>query len=170
MINLITFDPFLPSPGLAFWGLLIFLLFWFIMGKLAFKPIAEALKKREDHIQDALDTAKNTKLEMANLKAENEKLLASAREERAKIIRSAKETANSVVEESKTKAKTEASKIVNSAKIEIENQKKSAMAEVKNEVGALALSIAEKVIKKELATNSDQQSFVNKLVDEINLN
>jgi len=42
--------------------------------------------------------------------------------------------------------------------------------EGKNEVGAIALSIAEKVIKKELAGNAEQESFVNALVKDVNLN
>lgn len=170
MINLLTFDPFLPSPGLAIWGLGIFLLFWYLMGKFAFTPIAEGLKKRESHIQDALDLAKKTKLEMANLKAENQNLLADAREERSKIVSEAKQTGVEMVEAAKNKAKEEASKISKNAAIEIENQKKTAMAEVKKDVGTLAISIAEKVIKKELASNAEHQSLVNKLVGEINLN
>ena len=43
MIALITFAPFQPTPGLAIWSLVIFLLFWFLAGKFAFKPIAEGL-------------------------------------------------------------------------------------------------------------------------------
>ena len=53
---------------------------------------------------------------------------------------------------------------------DIENQKKAAIAEVKNELGNIALSIAEKVIKKELKGNTEQESYVNSLVKEINLN
>ena len=64
MFSLISFNPFIPSPGLAIWGLLIFLLFWLIMGKVAFNPIAEALSKRENDIQDAIDQAKKTREEM----------------------------------------------------------------------------------------------------------
>ena len=52
----------------------------------------------------------------------------------------------------------------------LENQKKLAIAEVKSELGLLALDIAEKVIKKELKGNQEQEAFVNTLVKEINLN
>ena len=77
---------------------------------------------------------------------------------------------NSIINEAKDKAKEEASKIVNSARVDIDNQKKAAMAEVKKEVGAMALGIAEKVIKKELAGNSEQENFVSSLVKDLNLN
>ena len=54
MFNLVTFTPFQPTPGLAIWSLVIFLLFWFLMSKFAFKPIAQALAKREGDIQDGI--------------------------------------------------------------------------------------------------------------------
>ena len=82
MINILLFAPFQPTPGLAIWSLIIFFLFWFIMGKMAFKPIMQGIKTREDDIQSALDEAKKAKEEMANLKSENEALLQQAREER----------------------------------------------------------------------------------------
>ena len=170
MISLVTFTPFQPTPGLAIWSLLIFLLFWYLVSKFAFKPIAEALEKREEDIQTAMDTAKKTREEMANMKAENEKLLAEAREERSKIIQEAKEIKNQMIAEAKEKAKEEANKIVSNAMNEIENQKRAAFAEVKNEIGVMALSIAEKVIKKELQGNANQEAFVNTLVKDIHLN
>lgn len=169
-IQLLDFSPIKPDLGLILWTSVIFLLFWFILGKLAFKPIANALKTRENDIQSALDEAKKAKAEMATMKAENEKLLVQAREERASILREAKEAKTKMISEAKTDAKTEANKILESAKLEIENQKKSALTEIKNQVGTMALDIAEKVIKKELKNDGVQQSFVNSLVDEIKLN
>lgn len=170
MFVLITFSPFQPTPGMALWSLLIFILFWYLMAKFAFKPIAEALEKREKDIQDAMDTAKTTKKEMAQLKAENEKLLAQAREERTKILQEAKDMKVQIISEAKEKAREEAGKIVNNAMTDIENQRKVAMAEVKKELGLMALDIAEKVIKKELKGQKDQEDFVNTLVKEIHLN
>jgi F-type H+-transporting ATPase subunit b len=170
MFSLVTFTPFQPTPGLAIWSLVIFLLFWFLMAKFAFRPIADAIAKREGDIQDAMDIAKNTKIEMANMKAENEKLLAEAREERSKIIQEAKDIKNQMITEAKEKAKEEANKIVSNALSDIENQKKTAIAEVKSELGAMALSIAERVIRKELKGNAEQEAYVNTLVKEVNLN
>jgi F-type H+-transporting ATPase subunit b len=170
MFSLLVFNPFQPSPGLAFWSLIIFVLFWVIMGKFAFKPIAEALAKRENDIQDAIDQAKKTREEMANMKSENEKILAQAREERAKILQEAKDIKAQMIAEAKEKAKEEASKIVANAMLDIENQKKAAITEVKNELGSLAIAIAEKVIRKELKSNPEQQQYVNTLVKDLNLN
>ena len=152
------------------WTALIFLIFWGLIGKFAFRPIAEALKTRANDIQSALDEAKKAKEEMANLKAENDQLLQQAREERAAMLREAKETKNQIISEAKDKAKADANKIIADARQEIENQKKSALAEVKTEAGLIALNIAEQVLRKELKGNAEQEAFVNKLVGEISKN
>ncbi|MBT8189512.1 MAG: F0F1 ATP synthase subunit B [Bacteroidia bacterium] len=164
------FSVIKPDVGLLFWTTIFFLLFWFLIGKYAFKPIANALKKREDDIQDALDEAKRAKEEMANLKAENEKILAEARQERASIIKEANNLKSSIIKEAKEKAKEEAGRVTNSAILEIENEKKAAIIELKNQVGSMATEIAEKVIRKELSNSAEHESFVNKLVEEIKLN
>lgn len=170
MFYLLGFDPIKPDVGLIFWTTIIFLLFWLIVGRFAFKPIANALRKREQDIQSSLDQAKLAREEMSNLKAENEKLLAEAREERAKILKDARDAGDQIVKDAKEKAKDEAQKIVSSAMAEIENQKKQALIEVKNEVGNMALGIAEQVLRKELKQDQAQQDLVNTLVREIKLN
>ncbi len=170
MIFLIDFTPIKPDFGLLFWTTIIFLLFWFIIGKFAFRPIAEALKRRESDIQNSLDEAKRVRQEMANLKAENEELLILAREERAKILKEAKDAGINLVEEAKAKAKVEAQKIVANAKEQIEHQKMAAITELKNQVGAMALEIAEKVLRKELRGDTAQEAYVNDLVKDIKLN
>jgi F-type H+-transporting ATPase subunit b len=167
---LADFSVIKPDIGLLLWTTVFFVLFWFIIGKFAFKPIAEALKSREDNIQAALDEADKAREEMAKLKAENEVILAQAREERAKMLKEAMDTKNSIVSEAKLKAKEEAQRIVNNAKVEIESEKNAAIREVKNQVGMMATQIAEKIIRKQLAGQEDHESFVGKLIDDIKLN
>ena len=170
-MHILAFDPMsliLPDLGLLFWMTLIFLLFWFLMGKFAFKPIVKAIKDREQSIDDALSAADKAKNEMQQLQSDNAALLKEAREESAKILKEAKEIKESVIAEAHNKAKDEAEKIVGSAKVEIDAQKKAALAEVKNEVSKLSLEIAQKVLGRELDATKDQQSYINSLVDKMN--
>jgi len=159
-----------PDPGLIFWTTIIFLVVWIGLGKIAFKPIQNALKKRENDIQDALDKAKIAKQEMENLNSENQALLAKAREERNLMLKEAQEAKDNIISTAKEEAKAEAGKIIANAKLEIDNQKKIALAEVKSEVGLIALDIAEKVLKQQLKGDKSQETFVNNLVDEIKFN
>lgn len=170
MIFLSDFSVIQPNFGSIFWSAIFFLLFWWLIGRFAFKPIANSLKKRESDIQDALDQAKKAREEMANLKAQNEELLKEAQEEKAQILKEAKEIKDNLINEAKEKAKQEAHKIVMDAKQQIENQRMAAVVDLKNQIGMLSLEIAEKVIKKELKGTAEHESFVNQLVDDIKLN
>lgn len=170
MIFLLDFSPIKPDFGLLFWSTVIFGLFWLMIGKFAFRPIAEALKKRESDIQDSLDQAKKAREEMSNLKAENEELLKLAQEERQKILREAKEAKDAIVAEAREKAKDESKRIVAEAKELIENQKMAAIVDLKNQAGRMAIEIAEKIMRKDLAGDTEQEAFVKKLVDDTKLN
>lgn len=169
MIVLAEFNVLRPEPGLLFWSILIFLIFWFLVSKFAFKPIAQALIKRENHIQDALNDAKKAKDELRKIQSENTKLMDEARAERAKLLKEAKDHRNQIVAEAKQAAKEEAGRMIAQATQEIENQKKAALQDVKNQVTAIALEVAEKVVKKELSSQANQMEYLNDLVNDINL-
>lgn len=167
---LADFSVIKPDPGIIFWTALVFIVLWFVLGRMAFKPIQGALKKREDDIQDALDEAKRAREEMAKLNAENQNLLVEAREERAVILKEAKAASASMINEAKDQAKVEAQKIVTNAKQEIESQRQAAVKDLKNQAGLMAIEIAEKVLRKQLVGDAAQESYVNTLIDEIKLN
>ncbi len=170
MIFLADFSVIRPDPGLLFWSVLIFLLFWFLIGKFAFKPIANSLKEREASIQDSLDQAKLAQEKMETLKNENEKLLQEARAEKAKILAEAKDVHTRIINEAKEQAKLEASKIVERAKNEIENEKDAAFADLKNKVGSMALVIAEQILEKNLSSDKAQVEYADSLLNKMNLN
>ena len=170
MVLLAEFNVIKPDPGLFFWTVIIFVVLWFILGKKAFGPIAQALKDREDSIKDALAQADVARAEMSNLKSENEQLLVQAREERAALLREAKESASQIVAEAKNKAKDEAGRILSSANMEIENQKKMAIMEVKNQAGLMAVQIAESVLRKQLSNDQAQVDLAQSLANDIKLN
>ena len=127
-----------------------------------------ALKEREQSITEALEAADRAKEEMANLVADNEQLLIEAKDEKNNILKEAKEAKDKIVNEAKDQAKVEAAVIVSDAKREIDNQKNAAIAEVKNHVGALALEIAEKILRKKFESDDEQQKYIVELVDDLN--
>ena len=170
MLFLADFSVIKPEPGLMFWTTVIFLIFWFLMSRFAFKPIGAALKQRELDIQDALDQAKMARQEMANLQAENEKLLEHAREERSAILKEAKEAKEEIIAEAKERANAEYKRKVESAIRDIENQKMAAMVDLKNKAGQMAIEIAEKVLQRELSNKGEQETFAQSLVSQIKMN
>ena len=167
---ILLFDPLRPDPGLFLWTVIIFFLFWILIGKYAFRPIADAIKKREDDIQEALDEARKARTEMDSLKSSNESLLQEAREERGKILKEAKDIKDSIIGEAQQKAKEEASRIITDAHVEIEAQKNAALDEIRKSVGKISIDIAENVLKRELKDEKAQEDYAQSLVDQIKLN
>ena len=159
-----------PSFGLIFWTLLAFIIVFFILKKFAWKPILKALNDREKGIADSLETADRVRAEMAQLKSENEELLAQAREERAAMLKEARDIKDKIVNDAKEQAKTEASKIMVETQQAIEQQKMAAMTDVKNQVGKMVIEIAEKILRKELGNKEAQEAHIKDLVEEVKLN
>ena len=169
MIFLAEFDVIQPDFGLFFWSFLFFILFWVLIGGMAFKPISKALTKRTKDIEDSLNEAKLAEQRVQNIKAENEQILAEAREERAKILKESKEQAAQIVARAKEDSKVEANKIMVNARQEINNMKAEAAVDLKNQVGAMAVNIAENILRQELDGNKQSQ-LVDQLVKDIQLN
>ncbi|MFN3801854.1 F0F1 ATP synthase subunit B [Belliella pelovolcani] len=163
-------DLILPSSGLIFWQLIGFLALLYILIKFAWKPILSSLEERENSIENALKAAEQAKAEMANLKAENEKLLQEARLERDNILKTANDAATKMIEDAKTAASTEGAKMIEAAKAVIENEKKAALSEVKNQVAQLTLEVTDKLLRKNLSSDAAQKELVEDMVKDINLN
>ena len=165
-----AFSLITPDPGLLIWSVIIFGILWLILGKVAFKPIVQALKDRSENISDALAMAEKAKLEMAELTSKNEDLLKQAREERASILKEANAAKDNIIAEARNEAKAAASKEIEKAKVEIEAQKMAVMAELKNASASLAIEIAEKVLTKELGDKKAQEALVSELISKASLN
>ncbi|WAC01112.1 F0F1 ATP synthase subunit B [Lacinutrix neustonica] len=155
---------------MIFWTTIIFVLFFFLLKKFAWKPILGAVKSREDSINNALASAEKAKLEMQNLKADNENLLQEARAEREGMLKDAREMKNNMIEEAKEEAQEQASKMIAQAQAAIESEKKAAMAELKNHVATLSIEIAEKVVRQELSNKDRQLELVDTMLGDAKLN
>ncbi|MFD1467411.1 F0F1 ATP synthase subunit B [Hymenobacter caeli] len=159
-----------PEFGLLFWQTLIFLLLFLLLAKFAWKPILGSLKEREDSIESALRMADQAKIEMQQLKAGNEKLLADARLERDRMMQEATNMANQHREVEKARATSEANYIVQQAREAIQTEKNAALAEVKNTAAQLSLDIAERILRRELADPAAQTQLVDSYLKEVKLN
>jgi F-type H+-transporting ATPase subunit b len=163
-------DLLTPGTGLILWQLIIFVALFFLLSKLAWKPIISSLKERENSIQEALSTAEKARIEMAQLKSDNEKLLKEAREERDRILREAREVANRLKDDAQLEAKKSADRIVEDARAAINIEKQAALKEVKIQVATFSLQIAEKLLKKNLAGDKEQKELVESFIKDVKLN
>jgi F-type H+-transporting ATPase subunit b len=163
-------DLLTPGTGLIIWQLIVFLLLFFLLSKLAWKPIISSLKEREQSIQNALDTAEKARHEMSQLKADNEKLLKDAREERERILKEARDAGNRLRDEAQHEAKKSADKIVEDARAAINIEKQAALKEIKIQVAMFSLEIAEKLMKQKLSDDKAQKQLVESYLKDIKIN
>ena len=108
-----------------------------------------------------------SKTELDNAKAEAQKYVAEAQKQQADILRDAAKMKSQIIEEAKAAAQEEAKKVMDAAKLAIEQARKESELQFRNEVSSFALSIAEKMIKKNMEGDKAQAELVNKLLNEV---
>ena len=163
-------DLITPGFGLVFWTAITFIFLLVILGKFAWKPILGAVSEREEGIKAALASAENARKEMENLSADNDRILKEARSERQAMLKEARELKNNMIETAKTEAKEVANKLVAQAQAVIAAEKKAAVADLKHVVAELSISIAETVVREELADKAKQEKLVKSMLENAKLN
>lgn len=161
----------LAAPeSLVFWTTLIFIVFFILLRKFAWKPILGAVKGREESINKALQSAEDARREMHNLQADNQRILQEARAERDAMIKEAREIKEKMIADAKAEAQAQGEKLIEQAKATINSEKNAAMAELKNQVSTLSVEIAEKILKNELSNKEAQTTLVENMLGDIKLN
>ncbi|MBM3447772.1 MAG: F0F1 ATP synthase subunit B [Bacteroidetes bacterium] len=158
------------SVGTVFWASIAFIAVLVLLKKMAWGPIMQTLKEREEGIADALRKADAAKEEMSKLQASNEDLLREARNDRDRIMSEAKAMADQMRSEAVGKAQKEASAIIAKAQVEIETQKQAAISELKNQVADLSIQLAESLLKNALTDAEKQQALNSALINEFGKN
>ena len=163
-------DLITPGIGLIFWTSIIFIILLIVLGKAAWKPINKMINKRSQKIEDALNMAELARQEMKALQADNERIMVEARHERDLLIKEAREIKDQIISKAKDEAILEVNKVKQNAQKEIEAQKAAAMEDMKNQVLDLSVAVAEKVLRKELGSKSEQEELVSNLIKDIKFN
>lgn len=144
------------DPGLFIWTILTFLLLLTVLAKFAWKPLLKMLKDREEMIRNSLYDAEKAQTELARLNSEGEEIINKARSEAQEILSQGKASAANMKEDTLNDAKEKAKLITEDAQKQIQVEKEKAIAEIKGEVVNLSLSVAEKLIKKNLSREDNK--------------
>lgn len=159
-----------PALGLIFWQVVIFLLVLFFLSRFAWKPILNALKDRENSIEEALKSAEKARSEVQQMTSQNEKLLDEARHEKDRILKEAYKVAEETKNEARERATIEYNKMLEDARKAIENEKTSAITEIKKQIAILSVEVAEKILKKQLEDQEKQTQLASDLIKDLELN
>ena len=159
-----------PAFGSVVWATVSFLVVLLLLRKMAWAPILQGLKDREEEIEGALNAAKEARAEIQNLQSDNERLLQEARAERDGMLRDARDMADKLVADAKQTAKDEGERMIDQAKQAIDGERAAAVAELKAEVAKLSLEIAEKLVRQELKDDGAQQELIGRMISDSKLN
>ena len=146
-------------------ALAVFVLFM-IMSYLLFNPARDLLKKRQDKIQNDIDTAKAEKTDAISLKEEYEAKMQGVAKETEQILSAARKKA--LADEAKiiAEAKEQAANIIKQAGVEAELEKQKAADDMKKEMIEIASLMAGKVVAASIDTTV-QNTLVEETLREV---
>lgn len=159
---------FLVSPGLGLmiWTLLAFGITLYLLNKLAFPRIAEALDRRRRAIEESIESAQRAKQEADSLLEEYRARLREAREQAEDIVVRARKAAEKLADETKAEASKQREELLAGARRDIEHETRRALDEIRKEVADLTLLATEKVTRKSL-TPEDHRRLIEEALGEV---
>ena len=156
-----------PDFGLLVWMTLIFGIVFFVLAKWGFPMIIDSVQQRADWINDSIRQAREAEEKLRNLASEQAAIVEDARKEQSRILKEAANARDKMVEQAKVQAQDEASKILEQARVQIAAEKESALRDILKEVALLSVNVAEKVLRKELESDKEQDGLAGRFIDEL---
>lgn len=157
----------LPDTGLLFWMTVIFAVLFIILAKFGFPIITGMVEKRNKRINDALSAARKAEEALAHLNQEQDRIFAETRAEQARMLQAAAAERDTMLAKAREEAREEAAAVMKEAKERIHQEKEAALRDVRREVALLSISVAEKVVRKELSTEVGQKELIDSLLSEV---
>jgi F-type H+-transporting ATPase subunit b len=145
-----------PDPGLFIWTILTFLVLVALLARFAWRPLLEALERRQAAIAQSLDDAQRARQELERLQRESAQMMAAARTEGEAIIARSRSDAEALREELKQKARSEAATIVKNAERQIQLETARAIQQIRHEAVDLSVAIASKILRRQVSREDNE--------------
>jgi F-type H+-transporting ATPase subunit b len=159
---------FLVSPGLGLmiWTLIVFLFTMYVLSKVAFPRIQEALDKRTNAIRDSIEHAEKTREEADKILEEYRSRLKEAREQSDEIVARARKAAESTTAQAANEGREKREELLAAARRDIEAETRRSLERIRREVADLTVLTTEKVTRKSL-TGDDQKRLIDEALAEV---
>ncbi len=145
------------EPGLIIWTWLTFFVVLAILARKAWGPMIDALERREARIRDALEAGDKARKESVELTAKIEAELQKSRQEAREILARAREASEKVRTELEDAARAKADDFVTRAREQIDVEREQALRAIRSTVVDLSLSMAGKVIERNVSTEDNRR-------------
>ena len=131
----------------------------------AYKPLVRLMDQRAERIRESLEAADQARLEAASSKEAVEEALNEGRREGQRLMDQAREAAERFRSEEMARARNEADAFVERAKADIQRERDAAVEEVRANFGDLAITAAERVIRRSLDRQAHEE-LINQVLEE----
>jgi F-type H+-transporting ATPase subunit b len=146
-----------PDPGLYIWTIVTFLVLVALLAKFAWRPLLEALERRQESIRRSLDDAEKARQELTRLQTESQQILAEARTEADKLLAATRVDASRFRDELKEKAQAEAAGIVKNAERQIQMETARALQQIRAEAVDISVAIASKLLERNVSKADNER-------------
>jgi F-type H+-transporting ATPase subunit b len=154
-----------PNVGLMIWTLLLFGISLYILWKLAFPRISEALDRRQHAIEESIDHADQVRKQADDLLAEYQQRLRDAREQAEQIVERSRKTAEAREREVQAEAQERREQMMEQTRKDIEAETRRAIQQIRSEVADLTVLATEKITRKVLDEDDQRRLVQDALAD-----
>ncbi len=155
-----------PNLGLMIWTLLVFGITMYVLSKVAFPRIQEALDKRANAIRDSIDQAEKTREEADKILEEYRGRLREAREQADDIVARARKAADTTKTQAADEGREKREELLAAARRDIEAETRRSLERIRKEVADLTVLTTEKVTRKSLS-GDDQRRLIDEALSEV---
>lgn len=128
-----------------------------LLGALAYKPLLNALDNRVDSVRESLAAADRAREEAATSRSAVEEELNAARREGQRLLDQAREAADRFRAEEMERARQSARDFTERAQADIARERDAAISEVRSAFGDLAVTAAERIIRRSVDRQAHQE-------------
>ncbi len=160
-------DLLIPEVGTIIWMLIAAGIVFFILIKWGFPIIIDMVDKRNEFIDKSLDAAKQANERLAGIQTECDELLKETRAEKARILKEAADRRDEIIADAENRAKESGEKIIADAREQIRQEKEEALRSLRRQVAEISVQVAERVVRKELSTNDEQLSMIDRMIEDV---
>ncbi|MGI8940776.1 MAG: F0F1 ATP synthase subunit B [Actinomycetota bacterium] len=159
-------DLVLPPLAEVVGGTIAFIVVLFVLTKVAFPKLREAVEARQNEIEGNLKSAEASKTEAQGMLDDYKKQMADARSEANRVIEESRQQAEQVRKDVVAKAESDAEAIVARAQEQIEAERTRAVSELQGTISNLSIELAEKVVGRSIDA-STQKDLVDAYIRDV---
>lgn len=161
-------DLLIPKPAEFFPALVVFLIIWFLLAKFVWPRIVGALAAREQHIEESIEEADETKAQAAELRDEANGLVIDAHRQASEIVQAARTDAEQVRAQIIANAHKEAEDIITKAREHASNEQRQMYDRATDSIAKVSVAVASKIVDEKLSSDEElQRKIIKKYLAEV---